>query len=150
MLAQESLREGRLEEALAELQTQVRKEPANVQHRVFLFQLLAVLGRWERALNQLEAVGELDPGAMPMVCTYRQAVAAEIARAAVFTGQVSPALIGEPQEWVAWLIEALRLTAAGDHARAGELRERAFEAAPATPGAVDGTAFEWIADADAR
>jgi len=150
MLAQESLREGRLEEALAELQTQVRKEPGNAQHRVFLFQLLAVLGRWERSLTQLQAAGELDPGTMAMVGTYRQAIAAEAVRAAVFAGRESPSLIGEPQEWMAWLLEALRLTAAGEHARAGELRARAFEAAPSTSGDVEGAPFDWIADGDAR
>jgi type VI secretion system protein ImpE len=71
-------------------------------------------------------------------------------RAAVFAGQASPSLIGEPQEWMAWLLEALRLTSAGEHARAGELRARAFEAAPSTPGEVDGAPFDWVADADAR
>ncbi|MFO1349473.1 MAG: hypothetical protein U1F68_01835 [Gammaproteobacteria bacterium] len=35
------------------MQEQVRKNPANAKYRVFLFQLLAVLGQWERALNQL-------------------------------------------------------------------------------------------------
>jgi type VI secretion system protein ImpE len=150
MLAQESVREGRLDEALAELQAQVRKEPGDAHHRVFLFQLLAVLGQWDRARTQLEAAGELDPRTMPMVYAYRAALAAEAARAAVFSGRASPAVIGEPEEWMAWLIEALRLTAAGEHARAGELRSRAFDAAAATSGEVDGTPFEWIADADAR
>ncbi len=46
MQAEESLREGRLQDALAELQAQVRKEPANAKYRIFLFQLLAVLGQW--------------------------------------------------------------------------------------------------------
>jgi len=53
MPARESLREGRLEEALAQLQTQVRKEPGDARLRVFLFQLLSVMGRWDRALRQL-------------------------------------------------------------------------------------------------
>lgn len=150
MLAQESVREGRLDDALAEAQAQVRKEPGNAQHRVLLFQLLAVIGRWDRSLAQLEMAGELDPRSMPMVYTYRAAISAEAVRASVFTGQASPGIIGEPQEWMAWLIEALRLTAKGDHAQGGEFRAKAFEVAPPTPGEVDGTAFDWIADADAR
>src|SRR5882724_5319019 len=113
MLGQEWLREGRLEETLAELQARVRKDPANAQHRIFLFQLLAVLGRWDRALTQLEAVAQLDRAATAMVGTYRQAIAAERERAAVFGGEARPALIGEPQEWMAWLLEALRLNCAG-------------------------------------
>ena len=46
MQAEQSLREGRLRDALAELQAQVRKEPADAKYRIFLFQLLAVLGLW--------------------------------------------------------------------------------------------------------
>jgi len=44
MLAEQSVREGRIEEALAELQQQVRKAPDNAEYRVFLFQLLCVMG----------------------------------------------------------------------------------------------------------
>lgn len=144
------MRGARLDEALAALQEQVRSEPERVQHRVFLFQLLAVLGRWERALGQLEVIEQLDPKALPMVYTYRRAIAAESARAEVFAGRASPVIFGAPEAWMAWLVEGLRLTAAGDHAAAGELRARAFDAAPATAGDLDGEAFAWIADADAR
>jgi type VI secretion system protein ImpE len=150
MLAQESLRAGRLDDALAELQQLVRKEPEKAQHRVFLFQLLVVLGRWERALQQLEAVAQLDPSAMAMVGTYRAAIAAEVVRSHVFAGEVRPQIIGEPEEWMAWLVEALRLTAAGQHAAASELRGRAFDSAPVTSGELDGAPFAWIADGDAR
>ena len=59
-LAEQHLQEGRLQEALAELQNQVRKDPANPKLRTFLFQLLAVLGEWDRALTQLNVAGELD------------------------------------------------------------------------------------------
>ena len=41
MPAEQTLREGDLSESLARLQGQVRKDPSNVKHRVFLFQLLA-------------------------------------------------------------------------------------------------------------
>jgi type VI secretion system protein ImpE len=62
-------------------------------------------------------------------------------------------VMGEPDEWLALLIESLMTSAdasPGAVARAQELRERAFEAAPATPGSIDGSPFEWIADADMR
>ncbi|HCK80355.1 MAG TPA: virulence protein SciE type, partial [Candidatus Competibacteraceae bacterium] len=80
MQAEQSLREGRLQDALAELQAQVRKEPANPKYRIFLFQLLAVQGQWERALNQLNVVGEMDAASLPMVQTYREAIRCELLR----------------------------------------------------------------------
>lgn len=150
MSAEQSLREGRLLDALAELQSQVRKEPANAKHRIFLFQLLAALGQWERALNQLNVVGEMDALALPMVQTYREALRCEIFRAEVFTGRRSPLIFGDPASWVALLLEALRLTAAGQHVQARTVRDQAFETAPATAGAIDQQPFDWIADADPR
>ncbi len=150
LLAEQSLREGSLEDSLTQLQEQVRKDPSNPKYRVFLFQLLAILGQWDRAFNQLKVAGELDPGTLAMVQTYREALRCEVLRQAIFAGRGTPLVFGEPQRWVALLIEALRLTADGDEAAAEPLREEAFELAPATSGTIDGQPFEWIADADQR
>ena len=150
MVAEQSLKEGNLEDSLADLQEQVRHEPANVKLRVFLFQLLCVLGDWERALIQLKVIADLDAGALPMVLTYRDAMQCEMLREKVFAGEVSPVVFGEPPRWVALLIEALRLEAQKAYSEAGELRDEAFASAPATSGTLDNQAFEWIADADAR
>lgn len=150
MQAEQSLREGRVRDALAELQAQVRKEPANAKYRVFLFQLLAVLGQWERALNQLNVLGEMDAASLPMVQTYREAIRCELLRADVFAGRRSPLVFGDPEPWVALVLEALRLIAEGHPAQAQATRDQAFEAATATAGMVDGQPFAWLGDADPR
>ncbi len=148
--AEQALREGNTDAALKSLQDGVRAQPANAKLRVFLFQLLCVTGQWPRALNQLEVCGELDAATLPMVSTYREALKCETLREAVFAGKNTPMVFGKPQAWVALLIEALRCDARGDSVSAARLRDDAFEAAPATPGSLDGTPFEWIADADSR
>src|SRR5688572_22865414 len=130
------LREGKLDEALAALQTQVRAKPADARLRVFLFQLLAVQGNWERALTQLNVSGELDATALAMVQTYREAIRCELLRAEIFAGKRSPLIFGQPDEWLALLMQALRLTAEGQHAAAADLRAQALEAAPATSGTI--------------
>lgn len=150
MLAEQSLHAGQLRDALAQLQAQVRKEPANAKLRIFLFQLLAVLGDWERALNQLNVAGELDAGTLAMVSTYRTALQCEALRAKVFAGQSTPLLFGKPAEWVALLFDALRLAAEGEFVRSQQVRQSAFDAAPVTTGSIDGQPFQWIADADER
>jgi type VI secretion system protein ImpE len=71
-------------------------------------------------------------------------------REAVFAGKTTPMVFGQPQPWIASLVEALQADAGGDETLAARLRADAFEAAPATPGTLDGVAFEWIADADSR
>jgi len=150
MLADEMLREGRLDESLTQLQERVRKDPANAKYRTFLFQLLSVMGQWERAMTQLKVVGEMDPATLAMVQAYRESVQCEALRAAVFSGERSPLVFGEPEPWIAMLLEAQRWTGKGEHQRAQELRARALEEAPATAGSIDGQPFEWIADADSR
>lgn len=148
--AQHLLREGHPQEALQSLQAEIRKAPADASLRVFLFQLLAVLGQWERALTQLNVLGEMDATTLPMVQTYREAIRCELLRADVFAGRRSPLVFGDPEPWVALLLEALRLTAEGHPTQAQAVRDRAFEAAAATAGTLDDQPFAWIADADLR
>ena len=147
--AEDRLKGGDLDGALAELTAQVRSSPADARLRVFLFQLLCLRAEWMRALAQLKTCATLDPQAETMARAYREAIACEIWREQVFAGLKTPVVIGEPAPWTAWLVEALRLDPAD--ARAAEaLRARAFEAAPASPGTLDGAPFQWIADADPR
>jgi type VI secretion system protein ImpE len=148
--AQDLIAAGDPQAALQLLQKQVRERAADARLRIFLFQLLCVLGQWQRALTQLEVCGELDPGALAMVNTYREALKCEAVRDAVFAGQTSPIVFGQPQPWVAWLVQALQADAQGDAAGAAHLRAQAFEAAPAVPGRLNGEPFEWVADADSR
>jgi len=61
------LRGGDPSTALSDVQDQVRKNPANAKLRIFLFQLLAIEGRWDRALTQLKVAGDLDAGSLAMV-----------------------------------------------------------------------------------
>jgi type VI secretion system protein ImpE len=150
MTAEESLRGGDLDACLAQVQARVRSEPANAACRVFLFQVLAVQGAWERALAQLNVAGDLDAAALPMVQTYRDALQCEALRDAVFDGQRAPLIFGEPTAWLALLIEALRADAAGDAKAAAACRANALDEARPTAGTINGEPFEWISDADGR
>jgi len=147
---QELLAAGDPAQALAALQAQVRERPGDAKLRVFLFQLLSVLGQWERAMGQLDVCGELDHGTLAMVQTYREAIKCEAVRGAVFAGKTTPVVFGQPAAWVAMLIEALGQEAQGNLAQAQHLRANAFEQAPTTAGSLNGEAFDWIADADSR
>lgn len=148
--AEKCLHQGHLTEALANLQDQIRKDASNPKLRIFLFQLLVVSGEWQRALTQLEVLGELDATSLLMVQTYRAAILCEAFRGEVFAGKRSPLVFGEPQRWLALLIEALRLEAEGHFTEAKILRDQALALAPATSGSLNGVGFEWIADADTR
>lgn len=150
MSAEEYLRTEDMPGALAALEVEVRRHPDVARFRVFLFQLLCVLGQWQRALRQLQVAVELDPEARTMAQTYREAILCEVFREKVFRGETLPMIFGEPAEWIALLSESLKVLAAGDAGAAADLRAKAFDAAPATPGSLNGTEFSWIADADMR
>ena len=148
--AELSLRNGDPSAALAQLQEQVRTNPSDAKLRVFLFQLLCVVGQWQRALNQLKVASELDAAALAMAQMYGEAVRCEAIRRDVFAGRKSPMVFGEPEQWLALLIESLLVGGQGEAARSEELRQRAFEEADASPGTLNGQPFEWVADADSR
>jgi type VI secretion system protein ImpE len=151
---EDSLRAGDPQQALKLLQDLIRSKPGDAKLRVFLFQLLCVLGQWERALNQLNVATELDASTLAMAQTYREAIKCELLRAEVFKGNKVPMIFGQPDTWLALLIEALLREGKGEHADAKTLRDQAFEQAPAVSGTLGegdaAQAFEWIADADMR
>jgi type VI secretion system protein ImpE len=148
--ASELLKAGNPVEALAALQAAVRQDPSDIRLRIFLFQLLCILGDWKRAITQLKLCAELDEAALPMAQTYREGIICEVYREKVFAGEKAPLIFGEPQEWVALLIEAVKALAQGRPQEAASLRERAFDAAPVVSGEINDEPFEWIADADMR
>ncbi len=148
--ATDHLKAGDLSATLSALQDAVRADPSDAQLRIFLFQLLCVIGDWNRAIRQLKLCAELDDSAVPMAQTYREAIICEAYREKVFTGEKEPMIFGQPQGWIVMMVQALAALAEGRAEEAANLRARAFDEAPATPGTLDEKPFEWIADADMR
>ena len=149
--AEEALHRGDPVGALKLLEQEVRAHASDAKLRIFLFQLLSVLGQWERALNQLDVAAKLDPSALAMAQMYGGALKCEMLRGEVFAGRKSPMVFGQPEQWLALLIEAVLMSGAGKLAQAQTLRSQAFDEAPESPGTIgEGKPFAWIADADMR
>ncbi len=139
-----------LAEQLTELKRAIQQDASNGALRIYLFQLLAVQAEWQKALDQLQLCAQLDAKATPMAQTYREAIRGELWREKVFKGTISPHVLGQPPEWLGWLIQATKLLASGHAAEAAELRAKAFEEAPELGGEINDTPFEWLADSDSR
>jgi type VI secretion system protein ImpE len=150
MTSVELLHAGRLDEALVSLQSEIRNKPEDSRLRIFLFQLNCLLGRFEKALTQLQVLASIDAETMLLAQVFRPLIECEFLRREVFTGKRTPLVFGEPMEWLGQLVQANSLVADGKYEAAAELRSRAFEAAPATPGSVNGQSVEWLADGDSR
>jgi type VI secretion system protein ImpE len=149
--AGELIRKGDLGGARAALVEEVRANPGDMRPRMFLSQVLCVLGEWDKAEAHLRAMASAEAPAMMLQKTLSQVIAAERVREDVFAGRVAmPVLVDSPAPWVASLTAALEAEHKGDLAAAGAMRAQAFEDSPETPGTADGTAFTFITDADAR
>ena len=64
MEAENLLKEGDLDGAVASLQADIRADASNSKLRIFLFQLLCVRGEWKRAIAQLKVSAEMDASEM--------------------------------------------------------------------------------------
>jgi type VI secretion system protein ImpE len=148
--ADELLRAGDLQGARALLVEAAKRAPSDQSVRMFLFQLMCLLGEWDKAEVHLRTLATLSPEAQMLAVNYTAAIAAERVRAQVFAGKSPPSLLVGSSPWAADLVSALGAWAQGRVEDAEALRDRAFEAAPDTPGELDGVAFEWIADGDGR
>lgn len=172
MTALQSLQNGDLKGTLQKLQAEVVANPEDPKHRIFLFQLLSVLGQWDRALTQLNVVRELGPEALSLAQTYQETLNCEALRSSVFSGQRAPLIFGEPEPWMGMMLEALKMDCQGQPSEALSLRELALEQAPTTAGKLatvspskeasqasaqagasdisEVVSFAWVADADSR
>lgn len=167
MSSQQALRNADLAKAWEELKSEVKKEPAVVKHRVFMFQLATILGDWDRALTQLNVARDMDPECLSLGQTYQELIQCEALRKQIFAGERSPLFFGEPESWMAMFLEATKMSGKGKHAEAQKLRAEALEGAPTSSGMAFvrdpqadatkppepdevGEPFEWIADADTR
>lgn len=130
--------------------SEVKAQPTKASLRTYLFQLLSVLGLWDRALQQLQVAAQLDAAAIPMAQTYREAIRSELLRAEIFKGLRAPTFLGAPPEWGGLLVESLRLMSLGQNDAADAARTAAFDKATETSCLVDNESCAWIADADSR
>jgi type VI secretion system protein ImpE len=148
--ADQLLRAGDVDGARKALVDIVRTQPADEQARMFLFQLMAIEGEWGKAKSQLDMLAQLSPEAQMLAVAYGQAIEAELFRAEVFAGRATPPNLARTSPWANDLALAIGHFAAGRVEEGEAARERAFDAAPDTPGNLDEIELEWIADADPR
>jgi type VI secretion system protein ImpE len=149
MGARELLQAGQLDAAIEAAIQDVKAAPGDTRSRIFLFELLAAAGDFERARKHLDVVSDQAPEMADGVRSYLGLLEAEVARAALFAKAV-----GSPQRMTRHPLDpephltALRRLRAGAAADAAALLEQAAAARAPRPGAVDGRHFDDFRDAD--
>ncbi|MGI9510183.1 MAG: type VI secretion system accessory protein TagJ [Geminicoccaceae bacterium] len=155
MTAKDSLKRGDLQAFLEDLQRLLRKNPGDLEHRISLFEAFSVMGAWEKARVQLSILDEMAlhreaSDIKVMVQTYGQLLCCEAIRQAVFKAVRTPNVLGDPEPWLAQMVQALRSTCEGDTEAGMNHCRNGLAAAPATAGTIDGQHFAWIGDSDRR
>ena len=103
MTARDLFDAGELDRAIEALGAELRKDPTDVQRRVFLFELLSFAGEYERAEKQLDIAGQGGREASQGALLYRSALHAEKNRQEMFESQQFP-VGGAPLEPVSGTI----------------------------------------------
>jgi type VI secretion system protein ImpE len=140
------LDEGDLAGAIAAAIESVKKNPTDVSARIFLFELSAFSGDWDRAEKQLDAIGHQDGNAAIGSLIYRQNFHNERERMNVFEHSSQPGSITQMPAYVGDLVQAVDHVRRGETAQARELLDKIEEERPAFAVEIDGTKFEDFRD----
>lgn len=129
----------------------VQVRPQDLGARSSLWQIFAARGDFARARTQLDAMVAIDSSWSVEANACQSLIQAEGLRQQVFAGQRAPVCLGEPPAWFADLAAGLAQSpCVADAASAAALLCRALQASPACSGTVNGQAFSWVCDGDAR
>jgi len=146
--AGELYRSGRLQEAIDAQLQDVKANPADHGKRLFLFELLAFAGEWERARRQIDVVKYDDVHLDTAVSGYQALLQAETARHRLFQDGAEPQFLAEPPEHVRVRLQALAHLRAGSGKEAAALVAKADEMCPILAGHLNDKPFAGLRDAD--
>jgi type VI secretion system protein ImpE len=139
-----------LDQLFEQAKERAKKSPEDLAARSALWQIFAARGEFDRARKQLEMIPKLDSTWMIEAQACQGLLDAEEKRALVFQGKEPPACVGTPPPWFGQLAAALQCVGQGRMDAALPLLAEAWNSGEAVPGTLNGEAFEWVRDGDAR
>ena len=139
-----------LEQLFQDAKARAKSAPSDLAARSTLWQVFAARGEFDRARKQLDVMSDLDSSWLIEVQACHGLIAAEEQRTAVFGGKEPPVCLGMPPGWFVKLVAALPLLAQGGKGDALSLLREVRDMNEAVPGSLNGEAFAWACDGDAR
>lgn len=127
MNAQQHFDSGNLTSALSAATEEVRNNPARLETRTLMFELLSFAGELDRAEKQLDVVGQQDAKSEWAVQVYRNVLAAERNRRRLWSDGLTPEFLLDPPEYVQWHLQAINRLREGNLSEANELLEKSAE-----------------------
>ena len=144
------IKAGDLKSALADIKVEIKNFPSKVELRIFYFQLLCVLGNWDKAILQLDIMSKLSKENVLFSKIFSEIIDAEKEREKVLSGVKKPTILGKPEQWVAKIIKANEYINQNKYQYAMAILDEAYAESPAIAGEINGESFEWISDSDSR
>ena len=124
----------------------VKANPTNASARIFLFELSAFAGDWDRAKRQLDVIGHQDTTAMIGSKIYEQCIIAEGKRADFFARGAKPEFLATPHDYVYGILTANNLVREGKLTEAREILDKVDEQRPAFACRINGAEAEDFRD----
>jgi type VI secretion system protein ImpE len=139
-----------LDDIFEEAKDRAKRAPDDLSARSALWQIFAARGELDRARKQLDMLPKLDGTWMIEAQACHGLLDAEVRRQAIFAGAEPPACLGQPPAWFGELAAALQCLGEGRTEAAVPLLAQVWNSGEPCPGAINGVAFEWVRDGDAR
>lgn len=139
-----------LDSLFEEAKNRAKATPEDLPARSALWQIFAARGEFDRARKQLDLIPKLDGTWTIEAQACHGLLDAEAKRQAVFAGREAPACLGEPPPWFGQLAAALKCLGEQRTDAAIPLLLEVWNEGEPCPGTINGDAFEWVRDGDAR
>lgn len=148
MTATEAFQAGDLAAAIEQQTREVRTKPMDHARRLFLFELLAFNGEFDRAKTQLGTVSYEDVGLEAATQKYRLLTESETARRRVYQEGLTPQFLTDAPEHMRLRLEAVQRLREGNGKMAADLLAEAEEVTPTISGMLNDQPFTLLRDAD--
>jgi len=148
MTPRELYQQGRLADAIAALNEELKANPVDAERRTFLFELLSFTGDWDRAEKQLELIARQNEQREWAAQVYSNIVHAERQRSRILTQGGTPEFFLDAPPAINRLLEAVATLAAGRSADAASLIEKVEQQRTAMQGGAGELKFNDFRDCD--
>lgn len=148
MTTSELYQQGKLQAAIDAQIAAVKAKPADQALRLFLFELFAFAGDYDRAKKQLDVLKFDEPELLAAAVNYRNNLESELIRKRVFKEGLAPQFLKPPPDHVKLRLEALQQLRSGDAAGAKATLDKAEAATPTYKGTINDKPFSVLRDCD--
>lgn len=149
MEIKELIQAGHFTEARQKLVAAVKASPADSASRTLLFQVLCYCGEWEKADRHLDAIAAQDTIRGAGSLGYKNAIRAELERAAVVSNNRHASFISEPPDYLEHFMLFRSDVVEGKEGEAAELLAQLVSKRPSLSGTLNGQPFEGFCETDA-